>query len=600
MKIEHRWVDFVDRLMPIKATVVLRIERALFVVLFLGFAFTLYQIFFPKNQDIHLWVNHVLRQIPRLAMLLYLGKWVLETFIRKKIKLGDRNHLPDLSFFFILLIFNLLKHQTSILESEWFLYIILSLFFVIRLMREGAMLKTTLLNPSILFAVSFILLILAGTALLLIPKATNGDLSLIDALFTATSAVCVTGLATVDTATVYTEIGHDIILFLIQIGGLGLMTFTNFFAILFRGGMSFKNHLILSNLIESDQPDSLFSTLTKIVVYSFLVEIVGAVIIQMTYGSGLFPTTFSSWHFSVFHSISAFCNAGFSTIPDGLFNINFRFNYEFQIIIAILVILGGIGFPVVIDIYQSIKDIFTSLVRTIIYKERYSTQARHLNVHSKLVLSSTFILLVVGMFMYYITEYNNTLLNHTSTYGKWVQSFFGSVTPRTAGFNTVDMGSLMQGTILFYLLFMWIGASPSSTGGGIKTTTFTIALFNIFALSKGKNRVDLFRREIADTSISRAFAVIFLSLIIIGFAVFLISIFEPKHNLTEIAFECFSAYSTVGLSLNLTAQLGIASKLVLIVTMFLGRVGMFTLLFGLFRKEECKTFKYPKENILIA
>jgi Trk-type K+ transport system membrane component len=206
----------------------------------------------------------------------------------------------------------------------------------------------------------------------------------------------------------------------------------------------------------------------------------------------------------------------------------------------------------------------------------------------------------VGMFLYFTTEYNNVLKEHTTFYGKLVQSFFGSVTPRTAGFNTIDMGELMQGTILVYLLLMWIGASPSSTGGGIKTTTFAIAFSNIVSLTKGKNRVDLFKREISSTSIHRAFAVIFLSLLIIGSAVFGISLFDPNHNLTEIAFECFSAYSTVGLSLNITATLSAPSKLILVLTMFIGRVGMFTLLFGIFNKAESRMYQYPKENIIIA
>ncbi len=599
MKLRHHWVDFIDKLLIIRSESVKRLERILFVLLFLGFALTIYQIAFPKNESIHQIVNNFLRQVPRLAMFLYLGKWILETFVRKKVRLSDRQNLPDFVFFLILLSFNLLKHNFELFESEWFLYIILSVFFIVRLMREGSRVKHTILNPSLLFAVSFILLILAGTALLLIPAATTGELSLIDALFTSTSAVCVTGLAVVDTSTKFTGVGRDMLLFLIQIGGLGLMTFTNFFAILFQGGMSFKNHLILTNLIETDKPNSLFNTLAKIVVYTFILEFAGAVLIHFSFPNQLFTESSEAWNFSFFHAISAFCNAGFSTLPDGLFNINFRYNYIFQLIICFLVILGGIGFPVVIDIYESLKSFLTSLFRTLILRERFKFQARNLNVHTRLVFTSTVVLLVIGTILYYITEYNNTLLAHPTQYGKWVQAFFGSVTPRTAGFNTVDMGGLMQGTILIYLLLMWIGASPSSTGGGIKTTTFTIAISNIVALARGKDRVDLFRREIANSSIHRAFAVIFLSLLIIGLAVFLISIFEPQHNLTEIAFECFSAYSTVGLSLNLTSQLSNASKIVLIITMFLGRVGMFTLLFGIFRKDECTTYRYPKENILI-
>jgi trk system potassium uptake protein len=499
----------------------------------------------------------------------------------------------------MLLFFIRMRLHFQLLEEYWFLYLLLSVFFIVRVMREGSLFHGKGMTPSGLFVTSFIMLILVGTAMLLVPNVTTENISFIDALFTATSAVCVTGLAVVDTSSAFTAVGKDLLLVLIQIGGLGLMTFTNFFAVLFKGGMSFRNHLILSDLIQADRPTSLFSTLIKIIGYTFIMELIGIFLIQLTSGNSLISGSSESWMFSIFHSISAFCNAGFSTVPDGLFNGGLRYNYGFQLVICALIILGGIGFPVVLDLYDTAKSWVRSFFRWVFFKERFIFLARNINVHTRLVLTTTTILLAVGTVLYFITEYNNTLLDHPTFYGKAVQSFFGSVTPRTAGFNTVDMGGLMQGTILIYLLLMWIGASPSSTGGGIKTTTFAIAFSNIISLARGKNRVDIFKREVTNSSVARAFAVIFLSLLIIGISVFLISIFEPKQELTKIAFECFSAYSTVGLSLNLTPQLGTASKLVLIVTMFLGRVGMFTLLFGLFKKMHSSSHQYPKENVLI-
>ncbi len=208
-------------------------------------------------------------------------------------------------------------------------------------------------------------------------------------------------------------------------------------------------------------------------------------------------------------------------------------------------------------------------------------------------------LLVFGTVFYFIIENQNVLKEHTSLYGKLVQSFFGSVTPRTAGFNTVDMGKLMQGTVLIYILLMWIGAAPSSTGGGIKVTTFALAFSNIIALARGKDRIEIFKREISASSSSRAFAIIFLSLMIIGLAIFFIAIFDPHLPLDSVAFECFSAYGTVGLSLNLTPKLSDGSKLVLIITMFLGRVGLFTLLFGIFKKVDYHGYKYPKDSVQV-
>lgn len=599
MKLKHYLVDFWDRTILLRESVVKVLDKAIFYVLFLGFALALYEIGFPKEDSVTIYVMTILRQIPKVAMLLYLLKWFLQSFIRKNPKIFDRNYLPELLYFCILFFFNQLKKNTEIFGSEWFLYIVVCVFFVVRVMRAGSVQKGKSLTPSLLFIVSFVMLIFVGTALLLIPDATTHQMSLVDALFTATSAVCVTGLSVVDTSTAFTDIGKDLLLVLIQVGGLGLMTFTNFFAILFKGGMSFRNHLILSDIIQTDKPNTLFSTLMKIVIYSAIIELIGAFFIHMTADISYFNTQGEGWMFSIFHAISAFCNAGFSTLPDGLFNIEFRYNYNFQLVICFLVILGGIGFPVVNDIYESLKNLFNSLFRWLFFRERFVFMARNLNVHSKLVLSSYSVLLGLGMLLYFITEYNNVLTTHPTAYGKAVQSFFGSVTPRTAGFNTVDMGSLMQGTILTYLLLMWIGASPSSTGGGIKVTTIVIALSNVMSLARGKERVDLFRREISLNSIRRAFAVMFLSVVIIGMAVFLISIFDPGQDLTHIAFECFSAYSTVGLSLNLTPQLGTASKMVLIATMFIGRVGMFTIVMSLIKKMDTNTHQYPKENVLI-
>ncbi|MFC3809116.1 TrkH family potassium uptake protein [Lacihabitans lacunae] len=532
-------------------------------------------------------------------MILFLSKWFIKFFIKRGKLILDRKYITDLIIFVLLFLFNVLKNLNDGFKSEWFLYILISVFFVIRFMAVSAQVKNTLLNPSLLFSISFIMLILGGTAMLLIPGATNGNLTFIDSLFTATSAVCVTGLSTVDVPSKFTDLGKDILIVLIQIGGLGLMTFTNFFAILFRGGMSLRNHLILSNLIETDKPNTLFSILKKILFYTVFIEVMGAVLIYLFTHTTYTTNAYDGWMFSFFHSISAFCNAGFSTVPDGLFNFKLRYNYSFQLVICFLIIFGGIGFPVVIDVYHSFKNFLNSALRTLFFGDRFGFQARNLTVHSQLVLSSTFILLVSGTLVYYGLEQDNVLREHPTTYGKLVQSFFGSVTPRTAGFNTVDISKLTQGTVLVYLLLMWIGAAPSSTGGGIKVTTFVMAISNVVALARGKDRVELFKREISQSSSLRAFAIIFLSLMILGISIFLVSVFNPTLPLDSIAFECFSAYGTVGLSKNLTGLLSDNSKIVLIVTMFLGRIGMFTVIFGLFKKVDCQSYRYPKESVQV-
>jgi trk system potassium uptake protein len=594
---KHLWVDYEDKLSKLNERLRNYFNGAIFIFLFLGFLFTIYEIGFAKEEYITKRVHNILRQIPRIVMVLFFTKWIIKILISKQKMVYQRRYVSDFIIFFGLFLFNFFKNYSEILSSVYFLYILSICLFFLRFIFVSGDIKNSLLSPSILFSVSFLLLILFGTATLLIPNATHGNLSFVDSLFISTSAVCVTGLASVDVPTKFTVLGQSIILILIQLGGLGLLTFTNFFTYLFRGGMSLRNHVILSNLIETDEPHSLFNVLKKIIGFTLIVEIVGAMFLYYnTYHIEDFRNQ-GLLFFSVFHSISAFCNAGFSTLKDGLFNISIRYNYNVQIVISILVIIGGIGFPVMIEAYHAFKKYSKGIVNYIFFKKRLDFNARSFSVHTKVVLASTTALLLFGGILYYYLERNNTLAEHTTFYGKFVGSLFGSVTPRTAGFNTVDMGKITQGTILLYLLLMWIGAAPSSTGGGIKVTTFSLALSTVIALAKGRDRIELFKREISNSSIMRAFVVIFLSLIILGISIFMVSIFDPKIPLHMIAFECFSAYGTVGLSLNLTPQLSDGSKIVLVVCMFLGRVGMFTLLFGFFKKADNSSYRFPKESI---
>lgn len=221
-----------------------------------------------------------------------------------------------------------------------------------------------------------------------------------------------------------------------------------------------------------------------------------------------------------------------------------------------------------------------------------------LNLNSRIVLITTFILLLSGTGLFYIFEYNNTLSEH-SEFGKIVTAFFSAATPRTAGFNAVDTSALHFSTLMLIFLLMWIGASPASTGGGIKTSTFALATLNFLSLAKGKDRIEIYKREVSNISIRRAFAIISLSLVVIGLAIFLIAFLEQDKNIIAITFEAFSAYSTVGLSMGITACLSSSSKLILIATMFIGRVSMLTLLIAILRNIKHLNYRYPSEEILI-
>ncbi|MDT0644023.1 potassium transporter TrkG [Zunongwangia sp. F363] len=486
----------------------------------------------------------------------------------------------------------------SFLNKMGWLYLALSVYFVREFSEIQIGFNREYLNPAQLFIMSFLLIIMVGTILLMLPKATHEGLSLVDALFTATSAVCVTGLIVVDTGTYFTQFGQIIILILIQLGGLGIMTFASYFSYFFRGKSSYENQLMLKDITNSEKIGDVFGVLKKIVALTFIIEFFGAVFIFFTINKATISSIPQRIFFSVFHSISGFCNAGFSTMENSLYEPEFRFNYPMQLIIAALFILGGIGFPILFNLFKYLKHNFRNRILNLVHHEKAVYTPWILNLNTRIVLFTSFLLTVVGTALFFYFEYNNTLQEH-SWFGKLVTSFFTATTPRTAGFNAVDMSALNFATLMVILLLMWIGASPASTGGGIKTSTFAIATLNFLSIAKGKDRVEVYRRELSALSIRRAFAIIALSLMVIGIAVFLIASFDSEKSLLSIAFECFSAYSTVGLSVGITAKLSAASKLVIIATMFIGRVSMLSILIAIMRRVKHLNYKYPTEEILI-
>jgi Trk-type K+ transport system membrane component len=267
-----------------------------------------------------------------------------------------------------------------------------------------------------------------------------------------------------------------------------------------------------------------------------------------------------------------------------------------QLIVILTFVLGGLGFPIVSNIINYLKYRLRKLFAPKRNKIGYRPWV--LNLNSRITLITTLSISAVAFVAFFLLEFNNTLAEHGG-FGKVVTALFGATTPRTAGFNSIDTAAMLFPTTMMVFLLMWIGASPSSTGGGIKTSTFAIATLNILSLAKGKTRIEIFRREIADISVRRAFATISLSLVVIGMGIMLISYFDQEKDLLDIGFECFSAYSTVGLSLGITASLTNMSKLVLIVVMFVGRVSMLTIIIAVFKKIKHKNYRYPTEDITI-
>jgi Trk-type K+ transport system membrane component len=482
----------------------------------------------------------------------------------------------------------ILQKVKPILEGGLIFYFLLRLLVLVRHIYD------IYFNPAIVFVGSFMILALMGGFLLMLPSATTNGITFTNALFTSTSAVCVTGLAVVDTSVAFTTIGQSIILVLIQLGGIGILTFTSFFAFFFRGSSSFKEGLNTKDFIAHEGLRDVFRAALNVVIFTLGVEAVGAVFI---YSSIIDVNTIENkFFFSVFHSISAFCNAGFSILSTGLYDEAIRFDYFLQWIIMALIVLGGLGHNIVFNFYQYIKNYVIELFeKKIVHKK-----IRVITLNTKIVIYTTLILLVGGFIFLYTSEYNNTLLEHDTLFGKITAASFNSVTPRTAGFNAVDFSKMNVPSLLFIIFLMWIGGSPASTAGGIKTSTFALATLNIFAVAKGKSRIQLFGRRISSESTSRAFAILCISLITIGISIVAILIFEPKGTpLLTVAFECFSAYSTVGLSLNYTPTITEPSKYILIACMFIGRIGMLNLMVGLLQRLNHQFYEYPKENILI-
>jgi Trk-type K+ transport system membrane component len=454
-------------------------------------------------------------------------------------------------------------------------------------------------NPALLFVASFGSFIIIGGFLLMLPNSTTQGIHPVDAFFTSASAVCVTGLLVVDTASTFTLTGKVIILLLIQIGGLGIMTFAGLISFLVTGSVSFQNQLALRDMLSSNRMSNVISFISRVVIVTFTFEAIGAFVIYSTVSDGTFRTEGQTIFFSVFHSVSAFCNAGISTLSHGLHDRVIRFNYGLHWVIGALVILGGMGFPVVFNIFTFMRIKVTNGIKRILKNPNRENYTNILQATARLSLATYFILLVIGFITYFIFESSHTLQEHSSMFGKITTSFFaGSVTPRTSGFNTVDITLLSLPMLMIYLLLMWIGASPGSTGGGIKTTVAAVAFLNMKSIVFGRERTEAFRSEISSASIKRAFAIILLSVLVLGLAVLLLSIYDYENGLLKLAFEAFSAFSTAGLSLGVTPQLSLFGKLVIMAVMFTGRIGALTLLFAVVTRTVEKPYRYPSEDIM--
>lgn len=445
------------------------------------------------------------------------------------------------------------------------------------------------LTPERTLILSFFIMILVGTWLLSLPYAARiKTSSFIDALFTATSAVCVTGLIVVDSGGFYSQFGQIIILILIQVGGLGIMTFSIFFYLLLGRSIGIRDRRIIQDTFSQFPIRNIYVLLKSVFLYTIIIEFVGALFLFIGWNGHL--PLMTALYFSLFHAISAFCNSGFSLFSDSF--VGFQNNITLNLSITSLIILGGLGFIVL----KEIVDIGL----------RRNTSLR-ISLHSKVVLTTSVTLIVLGTLFIFLTERDNSLLN-LSLGEQVLTSYFLSVTSRTAGFNTLSMMSLGNATLFVLIILMFIGASPGSCGGGIKTTNLATLVSLAFNRYKGRERANLFKRTIPHETVARSISIILASILAVTIiTVFLlvtqlgdISHTESRGLFLEYLFETVSAFGTVGLSMGVTTKLNSAGKLIIIAMMLLGRLGPLTLAFAMARRTKKTEFQYAEENIIVG
>ncbi len=434
---------------------------------------------------------------------------------------------------------------------------------------------------------SFGFLIFIGTVLLSLPGASSSSkaLPLIDAVFTSVSAVCVTGLTTVSTGNGLSLFGQIVVLILIQLGGLGLMTIASFLAIFIGRGINLQSKRILQQTITTQELYRVSKVVVLIFISTIIIEASGTLLLFFSW-SNSFDTKSMAFYYSVFHSISAFCNAGFSLWDTSL--IRFHNNIPVNLIVSSLILIGGIGFSFIYNILQ-------------ILRSKLSLKSKKhvpLTVQSKIVFIVSVCLIIFGMITFFIFEANSTL--YSKTLGeKLLASFFQSVTSRTAGFNTVDFSAVGRIMLFVFLFLMFIGASSGSTGGGIKVNTFACLIIRVFNTLRGKDNAQVFNRQIPTSIINLSLSLVVVYLLMIFLFTLVILIIEP-FNFEDILFEVFSAFGTVGLSTGITPKLSVTGKCLIIILMFVGRIGPLTLAMSIGHQDTSKYYQYPEEKIMIG
>ena len=449
------------------------------------------------------------------------------------------------------------------------------------------------LKPPQVVVFSFLITIFVGGLLLSLPQSSSDGTSigLVDAFFTSTSATCVTGLIVRDTGADFSNFGQLVILFLVQIGGLGIMTMSTFFAILLGRKLTIRENIVIKSALDHHFVEGLKTLILYILGITFFIEAVGAFFLYRRFGD-IYP--------AIFHSISSFCNAGFSLNSTSF--VGYAQDGYVNLVMIALIILGGIGFVVLIDIPKIFRWFFRRMFLK--RKEDIMHLISRISLQTKIVVTVSAILLLLGTVVFFLLE------NHKVLYGleldqKILASFFQSATSRTAGFNTVPIGSLASPTLFFLIILMFIGASPGSTGGGIKTCTLGVLVAGAWSMIKNRGSIHIFKKTIPRSIFRKAIMIVGLAVTWIVLFTMLLS-FVEDHNeampnyFLRILFEVTSAFGTVGLSTGITPILSPAGKILIMLTMFVGRLGPLTLALAVAMKEQKIFYKYPEAKVMVG
>lgn len=532
----------------------------------------------------------------------YVVKYLIKLFYTIPRKEYLRNSIFEAVILGVLVIqfllsnlFNIHFHifNTEKFSSYYILFIQIYFFLVsgIDLLKGSGFLSKIKLPPPLLLIISFLCLIFLGTLLLLMPRMTYDGISFVDALFTATSASSVTGLATVNTAETFTIRGQIIIMFLIQMGGLSILSFASFFTVFLSGvKISIRNQQMIKELTNANNITESKLLIKEIVFASFLIETLGIALLFVYWRTqGYFINDEQTLYHAIFHTIAAFNNSGFTIWTSHTAEKILMQDMGTQIIFAFLILMGGIGF-------FTLRDIFN--VHNI--HERHSKPWKRLHPSTQIVLYVSTIIIIVGSFIFLLLEYNRSL-TFTPGFGrKIVASCFQVISTRSAGFNVVEISNFALPTILVFVILMFIGASPSSTGGGIKVTTAYVIYKSVVATIKGKKRIEFRRRTIPAEIVDKSYSIAIMSLLVVILSLFMLTITEKEILFSDLLFETVSAFSMCGLSTGVTPHLSLIGKIIIAINMYVGRIGTLTIAFALSKRIKESQHQYPNTYFMVG